>query len=96
MSEVAKIVNLKIALEEMLSDFRRDLRDEKTSVDQRKVVRASDLFESDREIENYFSGRGSFSFRKEPGRDYGLLGSNGVVRIQGILASSLFLHQCCN
>jgi ATP-dependent DNA helicase DinG len=37
----------------------------------RKVVRASDLFESDKEIENYFSGRGPSSFGKEPGRELG-------------------------
>ena len=36
---------------EMLSEFGRDQRDKKTSVDERKVVRASDLFKSDKEIE---------------------------------------------
>ncbi|MGC2682976.1 MAG: hypothetical protein WA323_14020, partial [Candidatus Nitrosopolaris sp.] len=57
---------------EMLSDCQRDQRDKKTCVDEKKVVRASDLFKSDKEIaENYFSGRGSFSFRKEPGRELG-------------------------
>jgi Rad3-related DNA helicase len=57
---------------EMLSEFGRDQRDKKTSVDERKVVRASDLFKSDKEIaENYFYGRGSSSLRKEPGRELG-------------------------
>ena len=57
---------------EMLSEFGRDQRDKKTSVDERKVVRASDLFKSDKEIaENYFSGRGPSSFGKEPGREFG-------------------------
>jgi ATP-dependent DNA helicase DinG len=65
---------------ELLSEFGRDQRDKKTSVVERKVVRASDLFESDREIENYFSGRGSFSFRKEPGRDLGDELSVEVIR----------------
>ena len=55
----------------MLSEFGRDQRDKKTSVDERKVVRASDLFESDKEIENYFSGRASSSFGKQPGRELG-------------------------
>jgi hypothetical protein len=56
---------------EMSSEFGRGQRDKKTSFDERKIVRASDLFESDREIENYFSGRGFSSFRKEPGRELG-------------------------
>ena len=55
---------------EMLSEFGREQKDKKT-VDERKVVRASDLFESDKEIENYFSGREPSSFGKEPGREPG-------------------------
>ena len=40
---------------DVLSEFQRDQRDKKTTFDERKVVRASDLFESDKEIaENYF------------------------------------------
>jgi len=35
---------------DMLSEFQRDQRDKKTTFDERKVVRASDLFESDKEI----------------------------------------------
>ena len=57
---------------EMLSEFGRDQRDKKTSVNERKVVRASDLYKSDKEIaENYFYGRGFSSFGKEPGRELG-------------------------
>ena len=57
---------------EMSSEFQRDQRDKKTSLDERKVVRASDLFENDKEIaENYFYGRRPFSFGKEPGRELG-------------------------
>jgi hypothetical protein len=50
---------------EMLSEFGRGQRD-KNSVDDRKVVRASDLFESDKEIDEIYGG-GPSSFGKEPG-----------------------------
>ncbi len=57
---------------ETLPEFERDQRDKKASVDKGKVVSASDLFESDKEIsENYFYGRGPSSFGKEPGRELG-------------------------
>ena len=50
-------------------------------MDERKVVRASDLFKSDKEIaENYFFGRGFSCFGKEPGRELGEELSIEVIR----------------
>jgi ATP-dependent DNA helicase DinG len=57
---------------EILSEFHDQGDKDPSFRDERKVIRASDLFESDKEIaENYFYGRGHFSFGKEPGRELG-------------------------
>jgi ATP-dependent DNA helicase DinG len=46
----------------------------------RKVVRASDLFESDKEIAENIYGRGPFSLGKEPGRELGEVLAVEVIR----------------
>jgi ATP-dependent DNA helicase DinG len=71
-------------------EFGRDERDKKTAIDERKVVRASDLFESDKEIaENYFSGIGFSSFGKESGRELGEELAVEVIREKERLARAI-------